>query len=111
MKPCAEGTVITAAERTALGPAIDVVMGKNQPEYQPLPVVAVLEGHERALGPRPYRVISRWELSDEDRARIAAGGSVYLAMCVLGSVQPALLGTCLADVVDTCAVDPEGDPT
>jgi hypothetical protein len=34
----------------------------------------------------PWGTISRWELDDADRARIAAGGSVYL--CVMNGSGP-----------------------
>lgn len=64
----------------------EVVFGATQPEYEPLPAV-VLDGPEREL-------VTRWEPSEEDRARIAAGGSVYLHVYTFGQrLQPVLLAT------------------
>lgn len=39
-------------------------------------------------------VITRWELSDDDRARLAAGGSMYLRIMTFGRpLQPVCLTT------------------
>jgi hypothetical protein len=56
----------------------EVVYAKDQPEYQPLPVLRT----EKAL-------LSRWRLSEAERAHIAAGGDLFV--CVLhfgGTLQP-----------------------
>lgn len=71
-------------------PVVDGVahlqLGAGQPQYDVLPAV-------RADGPAG-ELVTRWELSDEDRARIAAGGSVYLHILTFGHpVQPVVLGT------------------
>lgn len=56
----------------------EVVYAKDQPEYQSLSVLRT----EKAL-------LSRWRLSDAERAHIAAGGDLFI--CVMhfgGSLQP-----------------------
>jgi hypothetical protein len=66
--------------------ALEVTLGKGQPEYVPLPAIRLV-GDEGEL-------ITRWELSDEDRARLAAGGSVYLHVWTFGQrLQPVRLST------------------
>jgi hypothetical protein len=49
---------------------IEVVLGKNQPQYMPLPVVYC---DSPALP-----MVSRWRLDDEERAKIAAGADIVL---------------------------------
>lgn len=66
--------------------APEIVIAKDQPEYIPLPAI-VLDGPER-------KIVTRWELDDEDRARLAAGGSVYLSVWTFGAhLQPIELTT------------------
>lgn len=42
--------------------------GKDQPEYQPLPFVRLPDGI----------ILTRWELSDEEKAIVVETGNVYL---------------------------------
>ena len=49
---------------------IEVVLGKGQPQYETLPAVY--------LDTRAYPMITRWRLSDEERAAIASGADVVL---------------------------------
>jgi hypothetical protein len=49
---------------------IEIVLGKNQPEYTPLPAVYL----QRPSLP----MITRWRLSDEERAAIASGADIVL---------------------------------
>lgn len=46
------------------------VLAKDQPQYQPLPLIQ-LEGSEG-------RCISRWRLTDDERAAIAAGADLFI---------------------------------
>lgn len=48
-----------------------------------------------AIVPQPWGMICRWELDDADRARIAAGGSVYLSILngPTGPLYPVALDT------------------
>jgi hypothetical protein len=50
--------------------SIEIVLGKDQPEYVPLPAVYL----DTAARP----MITRWRLSDEERAMIASGADVVL---------------------------------
>lgn len=50
--------------------AIEIVLGKNQPEYTPLPAV-YLDTPARPM-------VTRWRLSDEEREAIANGADVVL---------------------------------
>jgi hypothetical protein len=60
---------------------VKVVFAKDQPEYMQLPAVRV-ESPER-------QVLTRWQLSEEDRQKIAAGADVYLWVSTFGQpLQP-----------------------
>ena len=64
-----------------------VVLAKNQkPKYRELPVVRFMQGPE-------YRVISRWSLTPEERARIAAGEDLYLEQLTFGNLFQPILPT------------------
>jgi hypothetical protein len=52
---------------------VETVYAKDQPEYVPLPTFR----SEKA-------VLSRWTLSDEERAHIAAGGDLFICMMNFG---------------------------
>lgn len=70
----AESPVLTAE----LQPQ-EVVYAKNQPEYDPLPV----------LRGRTGIVMSRWRLTDRERALIAAGADILLSVWTHGGpLQP-----------------------
>jgi hypothetical protein len=59
--------------------AAEIVIAKDQPQYEPLPAIP-LEGGV---------LLTRWELSSEDLARINVDRSVYLYIYTFGSpVQP-----------------------
>ena len=71
----------TDEERAVLPPHEEVTFARNQPQYRPLPTV-ILDGREG-------RVISRWTLSPEERAAIAAGEDIYLEQLTFGNpLQP-----------------------
>lgn len=54
--------------------------------YIDLPAIKIDDGHGR--------IITRWQLSDEDRARIAAGGDIFLDVWTFGRpLQPVCLST------------------
>ena len=50
--------------------SIEVVLGKDQPEYLPLPCVS-LDTPARPM-------LTRWELSDEERMALAQGADIVL---------------------------------
>lgn len=66
----------------------EIVFGKGQPEYDQLPAL---------VGSAPAQnVVARWELTDEDRARIAAGADIFTVQMTFGDFfQPlvAFVGT------------------
>jgi hypothetical protein len=55
--------------------SIEVVYGKDQPKYIPLPAVYVENANSRT-------VVSRWRLTDQERAEIAAGADVVLQLLI-----------------------------
>lgn len=54
----------------------ELVLAKNQPEYNPLPVL-------RGKGPE-YGMYSRWNLTPEEKEAIANGASIYLLQQTYG---------------------------
>ena len=70
-------------QTASLPPHQILVLAKDQPQYRPLPV-AVLDG------PRG-RTISRWTLTPEERAAVAAGEDIYLEQLTFRTpLQPIL---------------------
>jgi hypothetical protein len=62
----------------------EVLFAENQPEYMQLPAVRV-ESPE-------HQVLTRWQLSDEDRQRVAQGADVYLWVSTFGMpLQPVVV--------------------
>jgi len=65
-----------------------VIVAEHQPEFIPLPSVrtpAVFE--DGALKVMPY-IITRWELSDEERKKIMMGEDVFITLVTSGPVTP-----------------------
>jgi len=61
--------------------AQEVVFAENQPEYMRLPAVRVESAEQQ--------ILTRWELSDEDRKKIADGADIYLWVSTFGMpLQP-----------------------
>ena len=52
-------------------------MGKNQPQYQPLPIVRLVKDEQG-------RCYSVWEFTEEERARVAAGEPLVLEQLTFG---------------------------
>lgn len=64
-------------------PGVNVILGKNQPEYQPLPVM-VFDTPEREM-------ISCWELTDEEVSEIVKNKKIYFQQMTFGNpFQPVL---------------------
>lgn len=56
----------------------EVVYAKNDPDYLPLPVLRT-----------EHAMLSRWRLTDEERAYIAAGGDLFICVLHFGEkLQP-----------------------
>lgn len=76
----------------------EVVYAADQPEYQPLPVLRT----ERSL-------LSRWRLTDEERAHIAAGGDLFVCVMHFGQpLQPLLPIADSAEMAMSIMVQTEG---
>jgi hypothetical protein len=73
--------------------SIEIVLGEGQPEYVPLPAVY--------LDTRSRPMITRWRLSDEERAMVASGADVVLQQ---------LTFRCLVQPVNLQIVMPDGSP-
>jgi hypothetical protein len=92
-----EPKAFTADQLATLPPHRVVVFAEDQPQYRPLPTV-LLAGNEG-------RVISRWALTDEERAAIANGEDLYIELLTFaGPLQPILPSVGLRDY---CPADPE----
>ena len=74
------------------------ILAKDQPQYRPLPV-ALLPGMEG-------RMISRWTLTPEERAAIAAGEDLYLEQLTFGRPLQPILPT--VGLRDLCPMDVKG---
>lgn len=56
--------------------SIEIVLGKDQPEYEPLPAVYL---------DTPYRpMITRWKLTEEERHLIVTGADIILTQLTCG---------------------------
>lgn len=65
-----------------------VACGESQEEYNTLPAVLAYDASGNVI------LVTRWQLSAEERAAIAAGGDLYLTVLTFGQpLQPVLLGT------------------
>lgn len=65
--------------------APELTIAEDQLEYKPLTVAVY--GDNAEMGPRT--LLSRWTLTPEERARIAAGEDLYIGLCTFGQpMQP-----------------------
>lgn len=70
----------------------EFVIAKDQPEYIPLPAILVpVEG--------VATVVTRWRLTDEERAAVANGADIWLQIMTGGApLQPIRIATdCMAE--------------
>jgi len=61
------------------------VFAEEQAEYAPMSY-ALYDGPEKTV-----RLLSRWRLSDEDRARVAMGDDLYICLLTYGRPQPIIV--------------------
>ena len=81
---------ISVTESPNFSSGQEVVYAANQPEYYPLPTIRFPEG----------LVVSKWELTLEERERVNNGGSIYLGVSTFNApLQPLLVGTLPEDIV------------
>lgn len=68
-------------------PGTNVVFGKDQPEYLPLPAYKV-------PGDPKGAIITKWKLSPEELAKVQETGEIYLSMLTFNQpMQPVMLTT------------------
>jgi hypothetical protein len=69
----------------------EVVYAADQPGYQPLPAFKCVNG----------KILTRWELDDNERRLVAEQGYIYLAVNTFNEpLQPVYLSTTPPDSVD-----------
>lgn len=75
----------------------EFVIAKDQPEYIPLPAVAIST-------PEGIAVVTRWRPTDDERAAITAGADIWLSSLTFGgALQPVRLTV-------ECPVDQISEP-
>jgi hypothetical protein len=68
----------------------NIVFGKDQPQYQPLPALRMPDGE----------VITCWELTDDEIERISKNKCIYLSQLTFnGPLQPIMLMAELSDSI------------
>lgn len=73
---------------------IEIVLGKDQPEYLPLPAVY--------LNTPACPMITRWRLTDAERAAVAQGADVVLQqLTFMNPFQPVCLQVVMPDAMPT----------
>lgn len=71
-------------------PEVNALYGAGQPQYEPLPAAQTEDG----------QVITCWELSDEEKARVAETGQIWLCQLTFNNpLQPVFMTTDKADLV------------
>lgn len=74
-------------------PGVNIVFGKDQPEYQPLPAMRFEDGHGS--------VITCWELTDEEIETLIKTRRLYLKQLTFGQpLQPLLPTIDLSDGIE-----------
>ena len=64
----------------------EIVIGKDQPEYVPLPAL-------RLITEEGIATVTRWRPSDEERAQLLAGADIWLQQLTgRGPLQPVKVG-------------------
>lgn len=83
-------------------PEVNAVFGEGQPQYEPLPVCLSPEG----------QVISCWELSEDEKARVAETGQIWLSHLTFNRpLQPVFMTTDKTDLIKPAAVDNQEEPS
>lgn len=71
-------------------PEANAIFGEGQPQYEPLPVLLFPDG----------QVISCWQLSEEEKARVAETGEIWLSQLTFNRpLQPVFMTVEKADLV------------
>lgn len=76
-------------------------LGENQDEFSTLPATLAYDADGNFI------IVTRWRLTEEERAAVAAGGDLYLTVLTFGQpFQPVLLGTAPPDMRKERPVQP-----
>lgn len=71
-------------------PECNATFGEGQPQYKPLPALLFPDG----------QVITCWQLSDEEKARVAETGQIWLSQLTFNRpLQPVLMTVEKADII------------
>jgi hypothetical protein len=77
----------------------EILLGERQDQYITLPAIRVTDDAESA-------VLTRWELSDDDKKVLANGGDVYLWVWTFGNpFQPVMLEVATPEMILSRAGD------
>lgn len=69
----------------------EVVYAADQPQYQPLPAFKCVNG----------KILTRWEMTDEEKRLVAEQGYIYLAVSTFNQpLQPVYLSATPPDAID-----------
>lgn len=83
-------------------PEVNAIFGEVQPQYEPLPVLLFSDG----------QAVSCWQLSKEEKARVAETGQIWLSQLTFNRpLQPVFMTTDKADLIKPAAVDNQKEPT
>lgn len=83
-------------------PEHNATFGKGQPQYEPLPVLLFPDG----------QVISCWQLNDEEKARVAETGQIWLSQLTFNRpLQPVFMTVEKTDLIKLAAVDNQEEPS
>lgn len=82
-------------------PEVNATFGEGQPQYKPLPVLLFPDG----------QAISCWQLSEEEKARVAETGQIWLSQLTFNRpLQPVFMTTDKADLIKPAEVENQ-EPT
>ena len=82
-------------------PEFNATFGKGQPQYKPLPVLLSPDG----------QAVSCWQLSEEEKARVAETGQIWLSQLTFNRpLQPVFMTVYKADLFPPAEVENQ-EPT
>jgi len=83
-------------------PEVNASFGEGQPQYKPLPVLLSPDG----------QAVSCWQLSEEEKARVAETGQIWLSQLTFKRpLQPVFMTVYKADLIKPAEPDTQEEPT
>lgn len=83
-------------------PEVNATFGEGQPQYEPLPVLLFPDG----------QAVSCWQLSEEEKARVAETGQIWLSQLTFNRpLQPVFMTTDKADLIKPADPQPQEGQT